>query len=161
MTTRWIVLEPAGTVERSDAAVFVRDAFRPIAVVLPAVWLLRYRLWLPAVATVLFDLGVGLVAQDRGFGFAAAALPLLLGLAVALEGPTLRIRRFKRKGFRKAALVIAADRRDAEAIYFSGEASEADGLGDPLPGVIAQAEVPSGPSIRRPAGRNLFDGARP
>ncbi|MBB3997594.1 DUF2628 domain-containing protein [Aureimonas pseudogalii] len=155
--TRWVVLEPASEATRSDRAVFVRDGFRPFAVVIPALWLLRHRLWWPAVAVVLFDLAVASAAGTQGFGLPAAALPLLVGLLVALEGPTLRLRRYRAQGWREAAVVAARGRRDAEALYFAGETAEPV---DTLPAAIKGAEPLSGPSVRRAPGRTLFDGAR-
>ena len=52
---------------------------------------------------------LGLLADMPGLGAAAAVLPLALGVLVALEGPSLRAGRLRRRGYREAAVVEADD----------------------------------------------------
>ncbi len=148
---RYRIFEPPGAEGRTERALFLRDGFRPVALVVPSLWLLRHRLWFWAVAAFLAEVLVKLAAPESGVPV-AALLSLLIGLAVALEGPSLRARRLVRRGWRDAGAVWARDERDAELLYYAGETVEApEPEPEPLP-VLTQEP----PSPRRP-GLSLFD----
>ena len=146
---RYRIFEPPGAEGRTEGAVFLRDGFRPWALVVPSLWLLRYRLWLPAVAAFLAEVLVKVAAPESGVPV-AALLSFLIGLGVALEGPSLRARRLGAQGWREAGAVWARDERDAELLYYAHETIEAPA--DPLP-MLALAE----PRTPLRAGLSLFD----
>ncbi len=146
---RYRIFEPAGAQGRTEGALFLRDGFRPWALVVPGLWLLRHRLWIPAVAVFLAEV-VAKVAAPEGGVPAAALLSLLIGLAVALEGPSLRARRLARRGWRETGAVWARDERDAELLYYADETIEAA----TAPAFSRPAAEPR--ASRRP-GLSLFD----
>ncbi len=107
----------------SEKALFVRDGFSLVAFLIPALWLLWHRLFLAAIAVFALDVLIGWQAGTKGFGLAAAALPLLIGLLVALEGPSLKAWKLRRQGWRETAALIASDRAEAEIRYYAGMAA--------------------------------------
>ena len=146
---RYRIVEPPGAEGRTESARFLRDGFRPWAVVLPSLWLLGHRLYLAAVAVFLVDVLVMAAAPGDDLP-AAALLSLLLGLGVALEGPSLVARRLVRRGWRDAGAVWARDAIDAELLYYAGETTEMPQAATS----IARAGEPRSPL--RP-GQSLFD----
>ncbi len=129
---------------------FLRDGFGWWALLLPWVWLLRFRLWFWAAGAFLLDLLIKIAAGETT---AALGLSLLLGALVALEGPSLRAARLLRKGWREAGAVWAQGERDAEVLYFAGEAEPAE-VSAPLD--TPQHTTATNVSPLRP-GRTLFD----
>ena len=146
---RFRVFEPPGTIEASEKALFLRDGFSLVAFLLPALWLLWHRLFLAAIAVVALDVLIGWQAGATGFGFAAAALPLLIGLLVALEGASLKAWKLRRKGWRETAALMASDRAEAEIRYYAG--MEAGG-GSEIRTSEAAPAMPLNPDESRPLG---------
>ena len=125
---RFIAFEPGETAvgARSDGVVFVRDGFSFWGFLFTVLWLWRYRLWLEGLATLLVLVAISLWGEASGHSFAASLLQLLAGLLVALEGPSLRAWRYRRKGWRESAAFLASDRAEAELTYFSTAGRPAD-----------------------------------
>lgn len=126
--TRYLVFEPPakaasseGPVSPSDRAVFLRDALARWAVLFPFLWLFRHGLFLAGAFVLVAWIGLGVIAERQGLGLAAGVLPLLLGALVALEGPSLRAARYRRKGYVEAAVVDADDATEAAILYYAGE----------------------------------------
>lgn len=122
--TRHLVFEPPAGKEQavatpSDRAVFVRDAFSIWAFLFPWLWLLRYGLVVSALVVLLACGGLGMMAR-AGFGLLVVPLVPLLGLLVALEGPSLRARSLRRRRYREAGTVEAGDAAEAAILYFAG-----------------------------------------
>lgn len=115
---RFVVLEPDGG--PAEQAVFVRDGFHLLALLLPFVWLLFQRLWFAAFTVLGVSILLGLAGGLLGIGHAVPLFSLLVGLFVALEGPQWTIARLTRKGFRARAALEAANLDEAEIRYFSG-----------------------------------------
>lgn len=103
----------------SEKALFLRDGFSLIAFVVPVIWLLWQRLFLAAIAVFALEVSIGWQAGATGFGLAAAVLPLLIGLLVALEGPSLKAWKLRRQGWRETAALMASDRAEAEIRYYA------------------------------------------
>lgn len=156
--TRTIVLERGeGT---SADAVFLRDRFHLVAFLLPFVWLAAHRLYLLAALALLVQAGLWALGQMQGFGLAGAVLPVLFGMAVALEGPRLVAWSLRRRGYREAGIVNAADREEAEMIYY-GSAERAPDLAAPAVDPV-DAPVPGPPREALPvfgwrSARTLLD----
>ena len=113
----YIVMEPADD-RRGEAALFIKDAFRPLAVIVPVLWLFWNRLWFEAAMVffasfILVGLGSYIGLPDWG-GFAT----LLIGLYVALEGSALKIAAARRGGFVDEAVVDARSLNEAEEGYY-------------------------------------------
>ncbi len=111
---RFRVFEPPEAEEPSERAVFLRDGVTLFALVLPWLWLLWNRLFLAGLLCIAL-----LVAIRWQFGLspAALALQLLVSALVALEGPSLRARKWRRKGWRETAAFWAENRAEAELRY--------------------------------------------
>ncbi|MEF2553379.1 DUF2628 domain-containing protein [Aurantimonas sp. A2-1-M11] len=141
---RFIVFEPQGTAGegRSDRAVFVRDSFSFWAFLFTVLWLWRYRLWLEGLATLAVLIAISLWGDAAGQPFAASLLQLLVGILVALEGPSLRAWRYRRKGWRESATFLAGDRAEAEPAYYAADARPAEtperGVSAPAAGSLAR-----------------------
>ena len=125
--TRRIVFEPPGEAGAGERAVFVRDRFSLLAFLFPFLWLFRYGLWISGLVVLALSIAIGVAGEATGHGWAAFGLEILVGVLVALEGPSLRAGRLRHKGWREAAAVQAAGRAEAEVIYYMGSVGAADG----------------------------------
>ncbi len=149
---RFRVFEPADAAGASDRARFLRDGFSIWAFLLPVPWLLWHRLFVSAVLVLAVEVAITWQAGARGFGLAAFALPLLIGLLVALEGPSLRAWKLTRKGWRETAALMASDQGEAEMRYYAGRtAGGEDGIRTPDPDPDPAAPLTSDES--RPSGQ--------
>ena len=113
----FIVMEPASE-RRGEAALFIRDAFAPLAVFVPVPWLLWNRLWFEAALALCASLFLAALAAWLGMPQLAGIASILLGLYVALEGSALRIDAARRCGFEEAAIIDAANMTEAEERYY-------------------------------------------
>ncbi|MEX6507381.1 DUF2628 domain-containing protein [Jiella sp. M17.18] len=116
---RHVVLEPPEEPGRSSRALFVRDRFSIWAFFFTFLWLFRYGLWNAGLIVLALALCIGIFAEIDGLGVTAAILSLLLGIYVALEGPMLRARHLRRRGWRVAAAFQASGRTEAELLYYN------------------------------------------
>ncbi|SKA32076.1 DUF2628 domain-containing protein [Consotaella salsifontis] len=148
--TRYIVFEPPGEEARSDRALFVRDGWSFWALLFPFLWLFRYGLVISGLLVLIMDILVGVVAARAGLETAGTLVSFIIGLLVALEGPSLRAWRLRRRGWREGASLVAHDLSGAEQLYYAG------GRESTAPSPSPQANSPSsgGP---RPAPAGLFD----
>jgi hypothetical protein len=113
----FLVLIPPGAKTGDEKARFVRDRFSWIALVLPVIWLLWHRAWLAAaLAFAVQSLGSA-IADHPVFGLAGLGISFATGLLVALEGPSMVVATFERKGWTVDAVIAADDRATAEEIY--------------------------------------------
>jgi hypothetical protein len=113
----YIVLEPTSD-RRGEAAIFIKDAFAPLAVVLPVLWLLWNRLWFEAVMALLATFILTGAAAWAGASQLAGVGSLLIGFYVALEGGALNMAAARRRGFEDAAIVDARSLTEAEERYY-------------------------------------------
>ena len=159
--TRYVVFEPPSEdgIRPSADALFLRDGVTKWAVVLPWLWLFRHRLVLAGFAVLALDLGIGWAAERLGLGLAGLVLPLLLGLFVALEGPSLRASRYRRRGFEEVAAVDAADEAEATILYYAGHAAPAGLTRAPAPAPTAGGSLARRLAERR-AALGLFEPQR-
>ena len=139
-----MVFEPSAAPEGtpSEAARFVRDAFAKWAVLFPYLWLFRHGLWIFGLLTLGLWLATGALAEATGLRVAGGILPILLGCLVALEGPSLRAWKLRRKGYREKAVVEAEDEDEAPILYYAG--------GDRPPVTRETSDPP--PFVGRPVG---------
>jgi hypothetical protein len=144
----YVVMEPAAD-GRGEAALFIRDAFAPLAVVVPIPWLLWNRLWFEAVIALLSSLILMGVPSWAGVSQWAGIASILMGLYVALEGSALKIAAARRRGWEEAAIVDARSLGEAEECYYLTRPSA------PEPPVPA-ASAPSTPRQSSLPGAGLF-----
>ncbi|MEO4043837.1 DUF2628 domain-containing protein [Hoeflea sp. CAU 1731] len=119
--TSYVVLTPPEASRFDEGAVFIRDGFAFIALILPFIWLLWHRLWFHAAVVLLVSVGLaiasgGLPQWDLLFVLAS----LLVSIYVALEGNAMRIAGRERRGWICRGVVDAPDLATAEEIYFAG-----------------------------------------
>jgi Protein of unknown function (DUF2628) len=113
----YVVMGPAED-RTGEQAIFIRDAFAPLAVVLPVVWLLWHKLWIEAGVALIVMLSLTATLEWLGLAELAGLAAFLIGLYAALEGSALRIFAARRKGFAEKAVIDAASVGDAEEHYF-------------------------------------------
>jgi hypothetical protein len=121
----YVVMEPAGD-RTGESAIFIRDAFAPLAVVLPVVWLLWHRLWIEAGVALVAMLSITAALEWLGAPQLAGFAALVTGLYVALEGSGLRITAARRRGFGEKAVIDAVSQADAEEHHFLTRQSASD-----------------------------------
>jgi Protein of unknown function (DUF2628) len=113
----YIVMEPALD-RRGAAALFVKDAFAPLAVIVPVVWLLWCRLWFEAAmaffASLILTAAVIWIGAPQFVGIGS----ILIGIYVALEGGALKIAASRRDGFEDVAVIDARSLTEAEERYY-------------------------------------------
>lgn len=135
----------ASAEERLAKAVFVRDGFHAVALLVPPLWLLWYRQWLGlalyVAAMIVLDYSAGYVSV-----WAIFIVNLLFGIGLALEASTLRRWRLDARGWQMAAALSAHDLEDAELRFFTGLAQ---GSRRPVP--TAPSALQNGVSSARPS----------
>lgn len=145
-----VLTPPGGPLPDHRTTLLIRDGFSFAAFVFPLVYLLLFRLWLPALGFLLLQglLTLGLEASGAPDG--AYLILVALNLWPALEAGNLRVAALVGRGHRIAAVIAAPDLETAEAIFFSGEASPAAS-----PARAPSSPVPQAVAPRPPAGPAL------
>ena len=129
----YIVMEPASD-RRGDAALFIRDAFAPLAVIAPIIWLLWNRLWFESAMTLFATLILTGSATWIGAPQLVGIGSILLGIYVALEGGALKTAAARRKGYEDSAIIEAGSIAEAEERYYRSLPSIAPDYRKPAPG---------------------------
>jgi hypothetical protein len=114
----WIVFEPPQN-RRATAEdpAFVRDGFSWLAFLFPPLWLIWHRLWIEAIAVFAVLLTAAALERVEGLGLAASLATPLVSIFIGLEGNSMRIAAFRRRGWRFWGVVDADSEYDAEARY--------------------------------------------
>lgn len=115
----YIVMFPEGRGNPKDfdarkSVTLLGDYWRPFAFLVPTIWLIYHKLWLPLSAWVALNLSIILVGSTMDMGFLTV---LLLGLAriyCGLEGSHWIIDKYQRNGWKMTALIEARNRDHAE-----------------------------------------------
>jgi hypothetical protein len=144
----YIVMEPASD-RRGDAALFIRDGFAPLAVILPVIWLLWNRLWLEAAMAFAASLVLAAAAVWLNSEYLAGIGSILLGVYVALEGGALKTAAARRRGFEDGPIIEAGSAAEAEERYYRSRPSAQE------PQVLA-VSAPSAPRQSSLPGAGLF-----
>jgi hypothetical protein len=118
MMARYRVL--AGRADKnSDGVTLVHDGFRPVAFVMPMVWLFWNRLWLHGALMFAVNGFAAWAGLKLGHGASPALLMMTnaaLGLITALEGPGWIAARLERNGAAEQGVIMASSLRQAEEI---------------------------------------------
>jgi hypothetical protein len=104
----------------AERARLISDRFAVPAMLLGPIWLACNRLWWPLVAYAVA--GVAIAGAAYGLHLSAATTGLLfvlMGCFLGLEGRPLLEAALQRRGFQVVDLVSAANREEAERIFFS------------------------------------------
>jgi hypothetical protein len=140
----WVILEPPADAAKTDP-VFVRDDFRWLGFILPPLWLAWHWLWLEALIALAVLILINAAAASGSVAPIISCLSPLVGLFVGLEGPAMRIAGLRRRGYREASALAAADIEEAELRYAESDETDDYGMADvtPLPPVEPAPSMPA------------------
>ncbi|MCV6546739.1 MAG: DUF2628 domain-containing protein [Cohaesibacter sp.] len=111
-------------------AVMVEHRFSYMIFLLPALWMLLKRLWLPLIAYIL--LSVALAMLDGMIPFWVSMLvSLIIALWISVEAPNLMDWALKRRGYREVGLIYADNKEHCEARYIHAKFANAQRDVDP------------------------------
>jgi hypothetical protein len=116
-----------------ERAVLVRDGFRFLAFLLPALWLVFNRLWIETVVVIAMTMALSALGAVAGFGNATPALVLLVSLYVGLEASALKLAALRRRGWREWGVVEADNADEAEIRYLAEALTGSDETPAPPP----------------------------
>lgn len=155
---RYVVMVPEGLAGAADIerARVVRDGFSFPAFIVPPLWLAWHLLWIEAAIALAAMLGLGVLGETAGFGWAAPVLSLLVSLFVGLEGQSMRIARLSRRGWIEATAIEADSLEDAE-LRFATLGADQRRVDAPVP-VRTAASPPPSRSLRSAHGLLLSPG---
>ncbi len=129
---RYIVMQPsAGGHVDHDRTLILRDGFHLLAFFAPPLWLIWNRLWIEAAVVVAVMLGLGVLREVESFGWTGSALSLLLSFYIGLEGASLWIAAFRRRGWIETMAIEADSLEDAEIRYAGGVGDDVEPMVDP------------------------------
>jgi hypothetical protein len=106
--------DPASEAERM---VFVKDGFSLAALLVPFLWLLWNRMWLPLLAYIAYLIGLSLVELQFG-QVVSTIIAAGCGILLALEANNLRRWSLGAKGWRIVGEAIGRNRDEAEFLFF-------------------------------------------
>jgi hypothetical protein len=111
--------QPADSALRADRLAFVKEGFSWIALLVPALWLIFYRMWIELIVFVLgfaaLQWAFGTSEQgQRLFGWVSFALCVLF----AFEANDLRSAALERRGYRLVGVAGGRGRSQAELSFF-------------------------------------------
>jgi Protein of unknown function (DUF2628) len=99
--------------------VFVRDGFSFWAFVFGPLWMLRHRMWLVLLLTIVVSLALDAAIRFAGASaFVVGCVGFLLSLLIGLEASSLRRFTLQRRGWRYSGVVAGEDREAAERRFF-------------------------------------------
>lgn len=125
----------------ADQMVFVKDGFSLPALIIPELWLLWHRMWIPLVGYLGYRILIGLLAHAIGDA-TAGMIAFLLAILFALEANNLRRWSLGRKGWRIVGETIGRSRSEAEFLFFRDWAAK--------PAAVRRTEDRAGTRTLRP-----------
>jgi hypothetical protein len=131
---------------REEKARFIREGLNIFALILPFIWLLWHRLWLALLVYIAYGLALSVLTR-MGAGMIAIVLSFLPALFLFIEGNQLVRNRLYRAGWQFSGVVIAANAREAEICYFTGNRHSESQMAAP---------ASSAPVAHRPAHQPSF-----
>ena len=149
----YVVLTPPDSPYPDDETVLIRDGFSWLALLIPLLWLLWYRLWFPAALLLLLSVAIAMLAgQFPGYSMALTAATALVSAFVAMEGNGWRIAKKERQGWAFRSVVDADNRATAEEIWFDAIEQRTVNAApaappEPRPRNIHPAHAGSGPAL--------------
>jgi hypothetical protein len=151
----WVILEPPADAAKTHP-VFVRDDFRWLGLIAPPLWLAWHRLWLEALIALAALILINAAATSGSVSPMISWLSPLVGLFVGLEGPAMRIARLRRRGYREASALAAADIEEAELRYAESEETDDYGMAEVAPLMPPTEASPSMPARNHAPALGLF-----
>jgi hypothetical protein len=106
--------------ERADRLAFVKEGFSWIALCVPALWLIFYRMWIELIILLLIYVALQVVFGTDAQGESVVAwASLAVGVLFAFEANDLRARALERRGYRLAGVASGHGRLEAERSFFT------------------------------------------
>jgi hypothetical protein len=125
-----------------DRALFVKEGFSWPAFLVPVVWLVVKRLWLPLALYVLAVVVLSVAASAAGLtGGPVVIAALGLNLIFGFEANNLLRRALARRGFSEEGPFVGTDAEEAELKFFQSQ-PVAQHTPSPPPGMNGPAGVP-------------------
>ncbi len=144
----FIVLTPPDSPYPDDETVLIRDGFSWLALLIPLLWLLWYRLWFAAVLLLLLTIAIALAAdQFPAYSLVLTAVSILVSAFVALEGNGWRITKKENQGWTFRAVVEAENRATAEDIWFDTVERQANSPARTAPPAAAGKQTTFHPAL--------------
>ncbi len=136
-----------------DEAVMVAHRFSYMIFLVPAVWMLIKRLWLPLIAYILVSVGLAFLDSMIPF-WTSMLVSLIIAIWIAAEAPNLMGWALKRRGYEEVGLIYADTREHCEARYIHArmqsaghELTGSDGSEDPNKPNLQPWHEPKKPSV--------------
>ena len=101
----------------ADNIQFVKDGFCLPALIIPELWMIWRRMWIPLLGYLGYRLAIALIALGLGDTI-AATIALMLAFLFALEANNLRRWSMERKGWRIVGETIGRNLNEAEFLFF-------------------------------------------
>jgi hypothetical protein len=137
-----VMATPAGS--KAEDAIFVRDGFTWLGLLVAPLWLAWHRLWIEAVSTFIVMAILSMAGERLGFESAASMLSLLVSLYVGFEGQGLRIAALRRRGWREWG-AVEADNPDDAGMRHAMETGEDGEEPAPMPRIVPDAALARAP----------------
>lgn len=115
----YVVLTPPEGGRFDEKAIFVRDGFSLLALLMPVIWFLWHRMWWWALGYLTVSILLGWAIERTEWSGTGIAAALLLSLFAGLEGRIMRVRTLERRGWTVREMIAAPDRDAAESLYFA------------------------------------------
>jgi hypothetical protein len=150
--------EATDLTERADKLAFVKEGFSWIALLVPLLWLLYYRMWIEFIVLLLIyvALQVAFGTDTQGQAMAAWA-SLAIGVLFAFEANDLRAASLERRGYRLAGVASGRDRTDAERSFFTAWLpQQAKAARAPERGPVPRREVETARPAQRGEGEEVI-----
>ncbi|HAT86931.1 DUF2628 domain-containing protein [Cohaesibacter gelatinilyticus] len=136
-----------------DEAVMVAHRFSYLIFLVPAIWMLIKRLWLPLLAYILVSVGLALLDGLIPL-WTSMLVSLIIAIWIAAEAPNLMGWALKRRGYEEVGLIYADNLEHCEARYIHARTHPADlmstgsdGSGDPNNPNLLPWQEPKTPSV--------------
>jgi Protein of unknown function (DUF2628) len=112
--------EAPDLMQRADRLAFVKEGFSWLALLVPLLWLIYYRMWIELIVLGLIYLALQVVFGNDTQGQALAIwASFAIGVLFAFEANDLRAAALERRGYRLVGVASGRDRTEAERSFFT------------------------------------------
>lgn len=135
---------------QAENMVFVKDGFSLAALVIPVLWLVWQRMWLPLLAYLAYLVAISTIEMSFGL-LISGIISFACKVLFALEANSLRRWSLGAKGWRTVGEAVGRNRNEAEFLFFRDLANQParDGQGNEKTG--REAAPAMRPAATRPA----------
>ncbi len=138
---------------QAERMVFVKDGFSLAALLIPVLWLVWHRMWLPLLAYLAYLVLLGTIELSIG-QLASSVIALGCGLLFALEANNLRRWSLAAKGWGTVGEAVGRNRNEAEFLFFRDWANPSTGDGRQAEKAGGEPAPPTKPAAGGPQSRD-------